>query len=635
MGRTAVFEKLSNLGTMPTPSRVALEIMRLCRDQSASLGDIAAVVETDPALSSKMLQYANSAMVSPGQSIASIPKATVKLGLQTVMNLGLGFSLLAKNREGNCRNFDYQTFWSRSLARAVAARFIAGHKGNLDPDEMFVCGLLLHIGALALASIFPEEYGRLLGENLNREELQAREQEHFGLDNRQISSELFLEWGLPEQYIEAALDYGHDSDPPLTGPPTQTGPAPGRLLGLADTIAEICMLDMPLGSRITHAENQSELLGISEADFEEVFDAIVEQWQKWGHIFSIPTPNCPFYQQVKEIEQADFGTAPEEPPIRILIVDDDPMTRFTLEHLLQGTGRAVDSAEDGEQALALALEKCPDLVITDWKMPRLSGLELCRILRNTSITQHIYIIMLTGRESEEEMVQALDAGADEFVVKPFRPRVLQARIASGERIVRFQRTVNRDREVIQKYAAELAVANRKLQAMAMSDSLTGLPNRRCALERLTDSVAESSRHHEPLSCIMIDIDHFKQINDSYGHDIGDRVLREISDIFQKTVRSYDLVSRIGGEEFLIICARSTLSESLHLAERLRTAVEVMSPEGIEKAARITISLGVSSWNESFSGPEDLIRAADGALYQAKRHGRNQVRAAPFDQDGSE
>ena len=311
-------------------------------------------------------------------------------------------------------------------------------------------------------------------------------------------------------------------------------------------------------------------------------------------------------------------------PLKILVVDDDPMTLLGLKKMFESDGKIVYTAENGDDALSLALETLPDMIITDWRMPRVSGLDLCKILRSTNLTKHIYVIMLTGKETEEELIQALDAGADDFVMKPFTPRVLAARMKSGERIIRFQQKISHDREIIQKYAAKLAAANSKLETMAMSDALTGLPNRRSALNRLEEVVSESRRHKTPLSCIMIDIDHFKLINDNHGHDIGDRVLQKIADVFSSTARSYDMVSRIGGEEFLVICARSTLSDSRQLAERLRMAIHNLLISIDNHSIQVTISLGVAAWHDSMSGGEDMTKAADRALYKAKENGRDRV-----------
>jgi len=624
MTNSAIFEKLSGMGAMPTPSRVALEIMRLCKDESSSLGDVANVVETDPALASELLKYANSAMMSPGSRVASIQKATVKLGMQTVKNLALCFSLLSQNKNGVCQEFDYQSFWSKSLARGVAARSLSQGVNRIDPDELFTCGLLAHMGCLALASLFPKAYELVLSEELDNEALLWREHEQFGIDHKKLGGELFHSWGLPTHFIIAVSTYADRqsldrSDVILA--------RICDILYLADLVADICMSKMDRAIQLEKAERYAQEISIIGSDFAVIFDNIIEQWQKWGHVFQVPTQNCPSYKKIKEVNDGSahsLKTADDREKLKILVADDDPMTLLSLERLLQNSGKTVYTSENGQEALMLALKKRPDMVITDWRMPKISGLDLCIKLRENPSTQHVYIMMLTGKESDDELVLALDAGADDFVVKPFTPRVLEARIQSGERIIRYQQKIHHDREVIEEYATRLSSANEKLETMAMTDVLTGLPNRRSVLSRLKEVVAESQRHREPLSCIMIDIDHFKQVNDNFGHDIGDIVLQNIASAFGNTVRSYDMVSRIGGEEFLVICARSNLNESRQLAERLRLAVENLHVQIDNATIKTTISLGVAAWNETMLDGEAMTKAADRALYQAKRRGRNRV-----------
>ena len=232
-------------------------------------------------------------------------------------------------------------------------------------------------------------------------------------------------------------------------------------------------------------------------------------------------------------------------------------------------------------------------------MPDMSGIELCRTLRKTEFAKHLYIIMLTGNESDDELVQAFEAGADDYVVKPFNPKVLEARIRGGKRLVRYQEKMNQDRAVIQDYADKLTAVNKKFHTMAMTDALTGLPNRRCAMERLEEMMSESNRFGNTISCIMIDIDHFKQINDTYGHECGDLVLQEISGVFKTKSRTYDMISRIGGEEFLVISDRNSLQESAIFAERLRQEVARHEIVLTDQTIRITISLGVAAMTPGY------------------------------------
>ncbi len=627
-----IYQQLRLSHPMPYPSAVALELIRHCRRDDFSVSDIVRLIETDPGLSAKLLSYANSAMMGGYQPIVSIEKATIKIGINGVTGLALIFSLVGKYQQGVCAPFNYRRFWSKSLARAVAAKAIASQGAIHDPDDFFTCGLLGRIGELALASSHPREYAGLLNRATSDDDLKNTETFTFGLNHQQLTTELLSDWGLTEIYALAAG--GHEN---CAGGSTgcDTLSELSQILYLALQIAELCLLEQPLSNQLNFIELFSEKLGVPAGGFPSFFDGIVADWQEWGRLLNISTQACPLYHQLKlreEISSAADLARTNATKLTILAVDDDPISLLSLSQMLSNRHRQVITAEDGEQALLIALDHRPEMIITDWRMPKIDGLELCKIIRRTSITKHIYIIMLTGCEQEDELVQAFDAGADDFVVKPFTPRVLEARIRSGERLARYQQTVQRDREVIQQYAAQLTAANRKLQTMAMTDSLTGLPNRRSAMVRIKDAVAEISRYLENLSCIMIDIDHFKQINDSHGHDNGDLVLREIARIFSSNARSYDLVSRIGGEEFLIICARSDLEEARQFAERLRLAVateRIRLNNGV--LSQVTISCGVACWRDSYSDDEELIKAADQALYAAKQNGRNRVEvsAAPL------
>ncbi len=607
---------------MPAPSPLVKEIAERYHLHDADPAQIAAKVETDPELLSYLLEYLTS-ISPPFEKPPSLSNGLAKLGVATSVQLLLGFSLLTRNKNGRCSLFSHQQFWSHSLARAAACQVLARRTGNQNPDELFVCGLLAQIGRLALAVVFPEDYSDILSRQLSRQSQLDQETERFGLSHEEISSRLFQSWHLPQTFARAVDVHGTNEQP---GRDDEDLTLIRTMLLFADNIAETCLLETPLQERIISAERCATAFGIEESEFADIFDDIVKRWQRWGYIFKIPTQDCPAYQDLKDA--SPLTEAAKHPftreTFKILVIDDDPMTLLSLSRLLNGSGNTVFTADNGEKGLRLAFEKKPHLLITDWRMPKLNGIDLCRALRENPATRHIYIIMLTGKESDEELIQALEAGADDFMVKPFTPKVLEARVRSGERIIGYQQMIHRDREVIQQYADLLASANQKLQNMAMTDVLTGLPNRRSALNRLKDAVAESIRHKEPLCCIMIDLDHFKQVNDKYGHDVGDKVLKEIAGIFLSSARSYDMVSRIGGEEFLVICDRSSLVEAGLLAERLRMAVELHRFFHGNIPVKTTISLGVAAWSSSMTDGEEMTKEADIALYQAKQMGRNRV-----------
>jgi len=627
MNKHSIIRQLRESKRLPSPSRVTLEVIRLSQSETTSMADITRVIETDPALAGELLKYANSALLGNSPPVVSIHRAATRLGLANVVNLALGFSLLSRNQSGNCRTFDYPRFWSRSLAQAIAARSIAEVQGKHDPEELFVCGLLSHIGELALASVYPNEYGKILEQEPADEQLADLETKAFGFNHSEVTAELLLDWGFPDEYAQAVglqEQYGEN-----TIPNHPVAELAGLLL-LSSQIADICLLKLPNTGTLLSVEGLAKRFSITTDTFSSFFDRVVLRWQEFSELFQIPAQHCLPYEQIRVLGTAVAGDDldPAIEGLKILVADDDPITRLNLEKILAAPNRTILVAGDGEEALRIAIEQLPQMIITDWKMPVLDGLELCKFLRRTSLTQHIFFIMLTGCEDDEALVQAFDAGVDDYVIKPFTPRVLEARIRSGERLIRYQKTITRDKELIQRYASSLAAANSKLLTMAMTDALTGLPNRRSMMTRMSEAIAEARRFDAQLSCIMIDVDHFKEVNDRHGHDCGDLVLKQIAEVFVAKTRGYDMVSRTGGEEFLVISSRTDLESARRLAENLREAVEghgFTIPGG--GTIKLTISLGVAVWLPEMTDGNTLIKAADKALYTAKINGRNRVEIA--------
>ena len=271
---------------------------------------------------------------------------------------------------------------------------------------------------------------------------------------------------------------------------------------------------------------------------------------------------------------------PETDPLRVLVVDDDPSALALLTIYLTGAGYEVLTAANGVEAINILVTKGAPIVISDWVMPEMDGLELCRAIRMHEGIPFAFVIIVTARQTaDDRIVEAFDAGADDYLCKPYKPKELLARLRAGERIVRLQREVDsRSREAHRQNAEieiayrKLAAANERLDRMASTDELTGLFNRREAMVRLGDCWASAERHGDPLACIVLDIDHFKNVNDTYGHAAGDIVLRETAGVLRASARREEAVCRLGGEEFLIICPRSTEAMAAVAAQRLRQAV---------------------------------------------------------------
>jgi two-component system cell cycle response regulator len=329
--------------------------------------------------------------------------------------------------------------------------------------------------------------------------------------------------------------------------------------------------------------------------------------------------------------QADVNVVDVTDKMTVLVVDDDPLIRSELQCFFEQRHHTVFTAHTGLSGLEAAQRHTPQIVLSDWHMPGLNGPDLCRKIRENEAFGFTYIILMTNDESSERLIEAFRAGADDFITKPIDQRILQARLRAARRIVNLERDLEERSRQVMHYSSELEVANRlledvidRLNRRATTDELTELPNRRAAMEHFTRLWAASSREGSPLACMMIDFDHFKKCNDEYGHAAGDAVLKTAARLFEQCSRTNEQVFRIGGEEFLCICANATAQEVLVGAERMRQAIESLVIKHDAHELKITTSIGVAQREPAMQSYEDLLAAADEALYRAKRTGRNRV-----------
>ena len=321
-------------------------------------------------------------------------------------------------------------------------------------------------------------------------------------------------------------------------------------------------------------------------------------------------------------------------PFRILVVDDSPAQVRRLTQHLENSGFDILTAHGAEEAIRVLLEVGPEIVITAWTMPDMTTGELCRAIRSHEGIASTYVMVVVESTDSERVVQAFDAGADDCLPWPLNPRELVARIRAASRICRLQRDLDRRTREVHRINAEMAVAseklseaNRKLRVLATVDELTGLHNRREAMASLQRWWRTGSRQPQPLSCILLDIDHFKSINDVWGHAVGDTVLKGVARALQGGVRGSDSAFRLGGEEFLVICPCTSEESAAVLAERLRRAIAACQIAHEGDALGVTVSLGVAERTAAMQHPDDLLHATDTALYDAKDSGRDLVRRA--------
>ena len=291
--------------------------------------------------------------------------------------------------------------------------------------------------------------------------------------------------------------------------------------------------------------------------------------------------------------------------MKILIIDDSPDALAVAKTRLAREGHAILCAGGGRDGLEAAGRELPDLILLDVDMPDLNGFDVCRRLKASHDLCMIPVIFLSGSGGPEDKIEGLNLGAVDFVTKPFDAFELRARVNAALRTKQMQ---------------DLLIQHAKI------DPLTGLPNRRALDERLQKEWTRLLRHGGSLSVIMADIDHFKLINDQFGHPVGDGVLRHVARLLTEGCREYDMPARYGGEEFMVIAPETAVQAAADFAERLRLSICARTLEAHGKSVTVTASFGVAG-HESATSPADLVQSADRALYQAKSAGRNCVKGA--------
>jgi two-component system cell cycle response regulator len=483
---------------------------------------------------------------------------------------------------------------------------------------------MARIGCLALATAYPDEYAALLEGADAMACLAERERRHLETDHNELSAAMLSDWGIPHALVEPV--FHHEL-------PEESGFSPGsrpyllaHLLFLASRLADLGLATeskrgvlaselMPLGSRI----------GLDAECLDALVNRVVVHWREWSALFRLSTAVTPSFPAMRGLSTSALADKAGEPPLRILLVDGHAASRLPLEKKLSGEcGHAVYSAANGQEALAMALEVMPQVVITDWLMPVMDGLEFCRALRSTEWGKTVYVLVLTSVVAENHLNEAFDAGVDGYIVKPVSTRDLRIRLRAAWRYAKLQEDWTRDRAQLKQFAAELATANRKLEHAALTDPLTDLPNRRAAMTLLDQAWSAATRAGASLTTMMVDIDHFKRINDEHGHAVGDAALREVAGALRAAARKEDNICRVGGEEFLVICLGADLKTALLFAGRLRQAVKSLNFMAGGKIVPLSISVGVATREAEMGDAEAMVNTADRALYAAKHAGRDRA-----------
>ncbi len=523
---------------------------------------------------------------------ASIDEAILRIGASTVRALGIALDLC----HSGCK-IDAQR-WTRPLALAFAARAVCRHLRVGVPTEVFTAGLVAGFGSETLAT-----------------------------------------WGMPPRIVKAVAvrtrsDVGFD-------PNEDDASNLARILGQASWLADALHGD-PARSNIDWArssrglESMREILEIDRGELGVLFERVGREWVEWLAASGATVPLLPTLDEVnrragevpddEDVARAlESGSTATLKGLKILAVDDDPVSLKILERALRKAGHDVVTAVNGSEALRIALEVHPHAVIADWMMPEMDGLDMCKALRRSELGRSVFFLLLTGRGEEDRIVEAFDAGVDDYVTKPFNTKILLARLKGGQRVIELQERVEANRRVVLKQVAEMGLLTRKLRNAAHTDALTELPNRRYAMARLeAEWEASMATGGRPLSVILLDIDFFKKVNDTYGHDVGDLVLKEVAVVLRASTRQGEEVARLGGEEFFVVCANTNEEQARIAGDRLRSAVERHVITGQSFNGRVTVSVGVAQRSADMVNQDALIKASDHSVYAAKAGGRNRV-----------
>lgn len=605
---------------LPSPDGIALAIMELWQDENTTVDQLTQLVQADPALSGRLLRLANSASLG-SRPVSSINGAIVKVGMKAVGQLAVAFSLIDKEFDGQCDSFDYQQFWSQCLCMALICRGLGRLCTLAPPDEIFSCALMSRIGLLALATIYPRELSELL--DSEPRDLAGAERQKLGFDHNELSAEMLGDFGVPAVLAEPARFHERPDESGYEG---RSRPARlAQLFGLGYRLAgSIVDAGLEQTERLLETLPGRRRLALSVEQVSEVLQQSIDEWKEWSKMLDLPSPSMPTGSAGERVK-LDIATAPspEDPGnLSALLIGqrgaDDPLAAV----LDETAGVTAYCHNDQKEMLRTALQVRPQLIIVSEYEDKDACNRLCRLIRSTEWGKSVYIMAVADNSDPDQIARAFDAGVDACIQHQIGPKELNARLVAIRRMVELQTTWQKDRAELRQIANELALSQRRMEVLSLTDELTELPNRRSALDAMKQAWSMSSRTQLPMSVIMIDIDHFKKVNDTFGHPAGDRVLMEVAKALRAEVRESEGIYRMGGEEFLLLSSTGGIKQLVIAAERLRrriAALRIKQPDG---AIQVTISLGLAEREPEHDHFDGMLVAADKALYAAKAHGRN-------------
>ncbi len=631
-----ILKQLNLQGGLPTPKGIALELIKLTGRDDYSSTEVALLISTDPALSVRVIHAANALIISSVRGIVTISDAITVLGMRAIRQLVIGITMMIDHQHGPCKQFDYGHFWSSSLLTGIAIRHLALQAKFASSEELFMVGLLANIGELAMSTAYPEKFGSLT-QNTARDDiagLYQLEQQQFGFDHGELSSAILAELSFPLIFQMMARDYHREHAGEQTFDSRES-----KLITLLQVASLIAQISLTLPSQrdvlIQSLKQKSNQAGIEPSFLIKVADSCASDYMQWTGMLNLPSRSIPSFAELFEANESKVQKAQKSQPaqptyerndykLHILLVTMD-QGMHELSGMLRQTAHQIMTASSTADAMRLIDSQKTQLLIIDSQSAQAEGLVLCRDLRRHPHTPPLYIIMLLNDNTAQMLEAAFDAGADNYLLHSYTPKILDASLRAAQRVIKLQEELSIEREQMMHFSTELSESNERLHQLSLTDALTTLPNRRLAMDRLAQEWAATDRSHRPLSCMMIDVDHFKAINDTYGHQTGDEALRLIARTLRHEARSQDVVCRYGGEEFLVICPDTRLEFAAQVAQRMRNAIEnlVLSlPD--HPPIKMTVSIGLTEKSAAIAALDEFVKHADVNLYAAKKAGRNRI-----------
>lgn len=630
------FEALKATGKLPSPKGVALSIIKLLRRDDFRVVDLVRLVQSDPAIAGRLPYFANVDAFGRQRPIVSLQRAIVALGAFRVRDLVIGLSVMLDHQRGACRSFDYEGFWSHSLATGIACQEI-GHLAQIAPEEVFTVGLLARIGELSLASIFPTEYAEVIDRAAAEgTPLAELEQARFDLDHRALGATLLAEWGMPEALTQAV--YHHEA-PDDAGLPEGTRVQTLTLsLSFASTLGQICCGgETARWERLPTLVAYAARLGIGGEALNERVDRVAERWREWGEKLQIRTPDLPPFAELlaaspplpgPETTREPANRRSPLPALHVQMIGLSPARLGALSQQIEALGHQPSPIEDTPQGHADALRRPAPILLIGTAFADINPADFLRRFRATPRGKESTVLFELPSAQQDRLPEYIEAGADDILVEPASSHTLRAHFNSAARLLALKDEILRERQGALRSTDAFAATQKQLLQNALTDPLTQLPNRRNGLDFLDSQLVFVPSNTAPTAFLMLDIDHFKRINDSQGHAAGDAVLRQLAALLKSRSRAEDLIFRHGGEEFGAVLPNTNRRVALQIGERIRAEVEQTPFVWETQKISVTLSVGVAVSSGSESSGQELIEAADEALYRAKEAGRNRVVAAP-------